>query len=117
MFIVISTNSCFYLSRADKYSRLVSNQAAIRNFVGSVVNFLKEYGFDGLDMDWEYPRTEADKKGFTDLMKELHNALQQNGLVLSAAIPASQAIIETGTIQIILCFIRSHCVTLYLYSI
>ena len=95
----------------------MSNQAAIRNFVGSVVNFLKEYGFDGLDMDWEYPRTEADKKGFTDLMKELHNALQQNGLVLSAAIPASQSTIETGTIQTIFCFIRSPCVTLYLYTI
>jgi len=79
---------------------------------------LKEYGFDGLDMDWEYPRTEADKKGFTDLMKELHNALQQNGLVLSAAIPASKATIETGTIQTIRFLkIRSHCVTLYLFAI
>lgn len=52
-------------------------------FVESVVEFIKEYDLDGLDIDWEYPcipaaNTKArpeDKQNFTLLMKELREAL------------------------------------------
>lgn len=52
-------------------------------FVKSVVDFIKKYDLDGLDIDWEYPcipaaNTKArpeDKQNFTFLMKELREAL------------------------------------------
>ena len=38
-----------------RYSKMASTKANRAEFVESVVEFIKEHGFDGLDVDWEYP--------------------------------------------------------------
>lgn len=38
-----------------KYSEMASSVDTRQRFVRSVVNFLKEHEFDGLDLDWEFP--------------------------------------------------------------
>ena len=43
-------------SATDKYSRLVNDPSARSKFISHVVTFIKDHGFDGLDLDWEYPR-------------------------------------------------------------
>jgi chitinase len=43
-------------SLGDKYSRLVNSPSSRSNFVGTVIKFIEEYNFDGLDLDWEYPK-------------------------------------------------------------
>jgi chitinase len=87
----------------DKYLQMVSTSENIQVFVDSVLHILNEYGFDGLDMDWEYPRSEADKIGFTNLLAALKNAFAPFNYILSAAVRPVPAIPEDlGIIKIII---------------
>lgn len=90
-------------SESDKYSRLVGSKEARSAFTMQVVNFLSSHNFDGLDIDWEYPKCwqvdcslgpEEDKQGFANLIKELFTAFQSEGLLLSAAVSPSKTVIE-----------------------
>ena len=35
---------------------MVNNPAARKKFVRHAINFIEQNNFDGLDLDWEYPR-------------------------------------------------------------
>nr|CAH7750120.1 unnamed protein product [Callosobruchus chinensis] len=62
-------------------------------YVKNAAEFVKTYGFDGLDFDIEYPAQRgaaaSDKENFSKLLKELRAVFKQNGLLLSAAVPAT----------------------------
>ena len=40
-------------SKGNKYSRLVNNPKARKDFIKHVIEYLKKHNFDGLDLDWE----------------------------------------------------------------
>lgn len=86
---------------SGKYSRLVSSPQHIDTFVRSSVALLERYGFDGLDIDWEYPSGPIDKAGFTELMWSLRRAFDNKGLILSAAFSASIERIDQGECSVL----------------
>ena len=79
---------------------MASSASSRATFVASVIEFLKKYELDGLDLDWEYPsmkatgdtdRTpgrEADKEDYISLLKELKAAFEPYGFILTAAVSA-----------------------------
>ena len=95
-------------SAGDKYSRLVNNPAARRKFIEHIIGFLERHCFDGLDLDWEYPKCwqvdcnkgpDSDKQGFADFVRELGEAFKPRGLLLSAAVSPSKTVIDQGMTQ------------------
>jgi len=92
-------------SLGSKYSNMVISKSKRAAFIAHVVPFLLKYGFDGLDLDWEYPQCwqgdckkgkQGEKKAFADWCAELAAAFKPHGLGLSAAVSASQTIIDAG---------------------
>ena len=69
-----------------KAARTEANRVAVANAILEVV---KEYNLDGIDMDWEYPKS-ADKNNFTLLMRQIRDTLKayNKDLLITAAIPA-----------------------------
>ncbi|GFU30430.1 chitotriosidase-1 [Nephila pilipes] len=85
---------------SSKYSRMAKNPSSRKTFVDSCVTYLQRFGFDGLDLDWEYPATRGgipeDKKNFILLLKELKEAFSSRGLLLTAAVSAGQKTIDVA---------------------
>ncbi|KAF4454651.1 hypothetical protein F53441_2885 [Fusarium austroafricanum] len=79
------------------FSDIARSDANQRTFIKSLISFMATYGFDGVDIDWEYPAAddrEGREEDFDNLPKFLSNiksALKQSGERngLSIAIPAS----------------------------
>ena len=60
---------------AGSFSKMVSTQANRQAFVNNAVAFMKQYGFDGMDIDWEYPG-ESDRGGTSADKANLVSPLQ-----------------------------------------
>lgn len=86
-------------SRSNKYSILLADPAKRMAFVSHAVQFVSQYGFDGLDLDYEYPGYDGvstDKAGFTALVQELRVAFEPHGWELTAAVSASKSTTDNG---------------------
>ncbi|OCK73889.1 glycoside hydrolase family 18 protein, partial [Lepidopterella palustris CBS 459.81] len=62
------------------WSDMVASSANRYQFISSLISFMTQYGFDGADLDWEYPSAEArggrsgDAANFVTLVKEMKSA-------------------------------------------
>lgn len=75
-------------SWSKNFSNMAATEETRRIFANSAVKFLRAYGLDGLDIDWEYPveggetynsRRPEDKQNFTLMMQIVREALDAAG--------------------------------------
>lgn len=73
-------------SYSEHFSDVAASQSSREKFAESTVAFIQEHGFDGVDLDWEYPvsggapdnkHRPEDKENFTLLIKEIRSHLNQ----------------------------------------
>ena len=83
--------------------QLCNNDSTRKTFVDNIMKLVKQYNFDGVDVDWEFPgtsglsgfTTEIDQINLNKLLRDLRNAMdsyQEEGgspYILSAAIPGT----------------------------
>ncbi|KAJ0170307.1 hypothetical protein K1T71_014235 [Dendrolimus kikuchii] len=85
---------------SPKYSKMASDPELRQTFIKSVMVFLDNYKFDGLDLDWEYPTKRGglpeDRTNFISLVKELKEAFEPKGYILTAALGAGKTTMDTA---------------------
>lgn len=83
------------------FSNMASTKASRQEFIQSAIAYAHQYGFDGIDIDWEYPGdptrggTDNDMTNYTTLLKEFHDAIIADAkthggktLLLTLAVPS-----------------------------
>lgn len=64
----------------NTWSNMVSNQGNRAAFINSLVTFMMQYGFQGVDLDWEFPGVAArggqpsDTSNLVSLVQEMRAA-------------------------------------------
>jgi chitinase len=74
-----------------------------REFIRNTIRYLRKYKFDGLDIDWEFPETETERRIFSLLVRDYRIGFQNEALLtnrtrllLTAAVAAYRPKIEAG---------------------
>nr|CAD7195617.1 unnamed protein product [Timema douglasi] len=72
------------------FSRVFNSEELRAMFVDNAVIFVEENGFDGLDIDWEFPgegtgSSTSDKVAFTDTLEDIRTKFTPLGLLLTVA--------------------------------
>nr|XP_042136216.1 acidic mammalian chitinase-like isoform X4 [Peromyscus maniculatus bairdii] len=93
--------------RAAPFITMVSTPESRQSFITSVIKFLRKYGFDGLNLSWQYPGCHGspprNKHLFTVLIQEIRKAFEKEGsknkrprLLVTASVAGVVPTIKSG---------------------
>jgi chitinase len=77
--------------QSQGFGPMVIDSTSRTNFISNLYNFLTLNNYDGIDIDWEFPENDLEKKGLTLLVKELRELFNENNpaMLISMAINSS----------------------------
>jgi chitinase len=84
----------------NDFSKITSNKKQIKQFVANLVANVNGLGFDGIDIDWEFPGSSRDSYALDFLIKSLRTLLDkgskssQNTKIISLAIPLDKDVLK-----------------------
>jgi chitinase len=73
--VMLSIGGWTYTNTNKALDPVGASDAARKTFAASCVNMIKNYGFDGIDVDWEYPKDTEQGTQFLALLTEIRQAL------------------------------------------
>lgn len=82
-------------SEEGAFEAATATDAGIEKLADSILSYMLTWKFDGVDIDWEYPDTDAEKTQFTKLIQAVRSRLDEQGkkddryYQLSAAVTAN----------------------------
>ncbi|KAK3606839.1 hypothetical protein CHS0354_018433 [Potamilus streckersoni] len=94
-------NMCFSVggwTKSDNLYAIAASETLRNRMAESALRFAKDYKFDCIDIDWEFPvlggeethlASKADRDNFTKLIDALYAKLNPEGIKLTAAVSAS----------------------------
>ena len=80
---------------AKEFSNMVKNHANRKSFIRSLKYALREYEFDGIDLDWEFPSAfDKERQHFSQLLQEIRREYQREkrDYLLTVAVAAVEGI-------------------------
>uniref|UniRef100_A0A671VE15 chitinase n=1 Tax=Sparus aurata TaxID=8175 RepID=A0A671VE15_SPAAU len=104
---LLSVGGWNFEQKCTGFSQMVLSSANRQTFINSVISFLREYEFDGLDIDWEYPANRGgssqDKQYYSVFLEEMRAAFENEAkqsnkarLLMSAAVSAGKDTIDSA---------------------
>lgn len=94
---------------SSNFAQAAASPSGRKTFADSCIQIIENYGLDGIDIDWEYPKNDGEAKNYVELLKIVREALDDlarrkneidNGYELTIA--------AVGSFFLLLLFVFSH---------
>lgn len=95
-------------SNGENFKKGTNSEAKLKKFVDSALDKMVQYGFDGIDLDWEYPETKKEAGVLLQIMRNLRigmrdlereKGLEKDSYLLTIASPAFEEKLKNFQIQ------------------
>lgn len=76
--------------RSEGFATMSTGDTRRRKFVKALTEFCTTHDFDGVDYDWEFPKTARERKGYVDLIRDTRQAFSPRGMIVTVALGHNQ---------------------------